>query len=121
MRVAICGSCAQETDQVSSWISQYCQAFGCAVEPCPIRTPEQLRQDTRSFYAAFIGFGDSTGFLAARELRDRDRDCRIVLIDDTSRYAIRGYRIHVTDFIVRPLEARHIVHSMDLILRRGAY
>ena len=82
--------------------------------------PSKHHSSSGSFYAAFIGFGDSAGFLAARELRDRDRQCRIVLIDDTSRYAIRGHRIHATYFIVRPLEAWHIVHSMELILGRRA-
>jgi len=120
MRLAVCGGSAGETERICSWISQYCQTCGCPVELCPIQTPKQLRQDTRSFYAAFIGFGDSTGFLAARELRDRDRQCRIVLIDDTSRYAIRGHRIHATYFIVRPLEAWQIVHSMELIMGRRA-
>lgn len=121
MRLAVCGCCAGETEQICGWISRYCQVCGCPVELCRICTPQQLRQDTRSFYAAFIGFGDSTGFLAARELRDRDRQCRIILIDDTNRYTIRGHRIHATYFIIRPLEARHIMHSMDLIMGRRAY
>ena len=121
MRVAVCGGCAGEVEQICSWVSQYCQVCGCPVELCPIGTVKQLRQDTRSFYAAFIGFGDSAGFLAARELRDRGRQCRIVLIDDTSRYVIRGHRIHATYFIVRPLEMWHIVRSMDLIMGRRAY
>jgi hypothetical protein len=36
------------------------------------------------------------------------------LIDDTPEYAIRGVRIHCTDFILRPVEFRHVVRSMRL-------
>ena len=119
MHLAVCGNCAQETEQICSWITQYCQASGCAVGLWPVRTPEQLRQECVS--AAFIGFDDTTAFLAARELRDRDRNCRIIIINDTSRYAIRCHRIHALYFIVRPLKTWHIVRSMELILGRRAY
>lgn len=116
MRIAVCGSCAWEAERICGWIDQYCHACGCLAELCRHQTPEQLRQDQRGFFAAFIGFGGETGFRTARELRDRDRQCRIVILDDTSRYAVQGHRIHATYFIVRPLEAWHITRSLDLIL-----
>ena len=50
-------------------------------------------------------------------LRERDPDCKIILVDDTQEFAVRGMRLHCTDFILRPVEFRHIVRSMNLALR----
>ena len=44
-------------------------------------------------------------------------DIEIILVDDTQEYAVRGMRLHCTDFILRPVEFRHIVRSMNLALR----
>lgn len=67
---------------------------------------------------AYIGFGSSTGFLAARALQERDRACRIILMDDTTQYAIQGLHLHFADFILRPVEFRHVARSMRLALER---
>ena len=57
------------------------------------------------------------GELNARQLRERDPACKIILVDDTQEFAIRSMRLHCTDFILRPVEFRHIVRSMNLALR----
>lgn len=116
MRLAVCGG-AYENEQIRSWISQYCRACRLPAEIECILSPKELasRAAPGVFQAAFIGFGDSAGFLAARALREADRRCQIVLIDDTDRYAIQSLRIHAANFVVRPLQARHIVRSMELI------
>lgn len=116
MRLAVCGD-AHENERVRGWIEQYCRTCRLPAEIVCILSPEELAGRARPgvFQAVFIGFGDSAGFLAARALRDRDRRCQIVLIDDTDRYAIQSLRIHAANFIVRPVQARHIVRSMELI------
>ena len=82
-------------------------------------TPQQLsRQMPGAIQIAYIGFGSSAGFLAARALRERDRACRIILIDDTTQYAIQGLHLHFADFILRPVEFRHVTRSMRLALER---
>ena len=40
---------------------------------------------------------------------------RVVLLDDTDRYAIRGLRIHLTDYLVRPLEEQQFRSAMERI------
>ena len=52
-----------------------------------------------------------------RQLRERDSNCKIILVDDTQEFAVQGMRLHCTDFILRPVEFRHIVRSMNLALR----
>ena len=62
-----------------------------------------------------IAVGGVAGFLEARRARELDRECRIVVIDDTERYAIQCYRFHVADFLIRPISAARIFKSMDRI------
>ena len=54
--------------------------------------------------------------MRARRLREEDRNCRVILLDDTDRYAIRGLRIHLTDFVVRPLEEQRFRSAADRML-----
>ena len=69
------------------------------------------------FAGAVVGYGDVKGFLCARRVRDEDPNCRVILLDDTDRYAIRGLRIHLTDYLVRPLEeARFRAAAMRLFV-----
>ncbi|MBE7004302.1 MAG: hypothetical protein E7425_08480 [Ruminococcaceae bacterium] len=68
------------------------------------------------FRGAVVGFGDVKGFLCARRVREEDSGCRVILLDDTDRYAIRGMRIHLTDFLVRPLEEERFRAAVDRLL-----
>ena len=45
-----------------------------------------------------------------------DSACRVILLDDTDRYAIRGLRIHLTDYLVRPLEEYRLRSAVDHLL-----
>ena len=42
----------------------------------------------------------------------------IILMDDTTQYAIQGLHLHFADFILRPVEFRHVARSMRLALER---
>ena len=63
----------------------------------------------------FLGFGGPVGLRVAQQLRSRDHRCRIILVDDTMEYARHGMRLHCTNFVLRPVEFRHIVQSMHLV------
>ena len=69
------------------------------------------------FDIVYLCTGGNAGFYQARQLRERDSQCKIILVDDTQAFAVGGMRLHCTDFILRPVEFRHIVRSMNLALR----
>lgn len=46
-------------------------------------------------------------------IREFDKDCIIVLIADSPEYAILGYLVHAFDYIVKPLEKRRIVKTIQ--------
>ncbi len=105
MRFAICCPDADERRRISSLIGEYAASLHTTVRTEEYRSEELLWQDFApgAFRGVVVGCGDVKGFLCARRLREEDGACRVILIDDTERYAIRGLRIHLSDFLVRPL------------------
>ena len=63
-----------------------------------------------------LGQEDTAGFLAARRVRELDRACKILMICDTARYALQSVRLHVTDFILRPVSRPRLERGLDLLL-----
>lgn len=120
MRIAVCGNSPGDAERMRGWIEQYCNLYAVPAVLCCFHRPEAFAGGGERFDAVFMGFGGPAGFLQARALRERDADCRIVLVDDTGDFAVQGMRLHCTDLIIRPVEFRHIVRSMRLVTRRGA-
>lgn len=117
MRIAICENSAAAAQKLCGWVEQYCRLYQVpAVLEC-FSSSAAFSDCGGQFAIAFLGTGGSAGFYQARQLRERDPACKIILMDDTQEFAIRGMRLHCTDFILRPVEFRHIVRSMNLALR----
>lgn len=119
VRVALCDNSVSSAEQIQNWISRYCELYGYSASFRTFLSPDSFFTSKETFEAVFFGFGGGTGFLAARALRERDRNCKIILIDDTPEYAIRSVRLHCSDFILRPVDFRKIVRSMQLAGRQS--
>ena len=117
MNLAVCENSAAAAEQLRVWIEQYCRLYHVpAVLECFLSGTAFSAWGGR-FDIVYLCCGGSTGFYQARQLRERDPECKIILVDDTQEYAIQGMRLHCTDFILRPVEFRHVVRSMNLALR----
>lgn len=114
MRIAVCENSLAAAQRLQRWIEEYCLLYQIPAQFQHFLAPDAFSAWEGRFDLVFLGFGGSTGFLQARSLRERDRSCKIVLVDDTQQYAVQGVRIHCTDFILRPVEFRHVVRSMRL-------
>ena len=118
MYIAVCENSTTAAERLRGWIEQYCRLYHVpAVLEC-FPSAAAFSACGRRFDIVYLCSGGSTGFYQARQLRERDPDCRIILVDDTQAFAVQGMRLHCTDFILRPLEFRHVVRSMDLALGR---
>ena len=106
MRFAVCCSDAKELRHVCSFIEEYAAGIHRNAVVEGFRSEESFWRafEPGVFRGAVVGYGDVKGFLCARRLREEDSGCRVVLLDDTERYAIRGLRIHLSGFLLRPLE-----------------
>jgi hypothetical protein len=117
MRVAVLEPLAAESRTLNDWIAQYSQRRSVPIELFMASGREEFRMLFRPncFRGVIIAAGGVEGFLEARRVRELDRECRLVVIDDSERYAIQCYRIHAVDFLIRPLNANRIFRSLDRI------
>lgn len=117
MRIAVCDNHAAAAEQISAWVRQFGSLYGLDLHEVSCFTdPEHFDRQEIDYDVAFLGFGGSTGLRAAQRLRSRDPKCRIIMVDDTMEYARHGMRLHCTNFVLRPVEFRHIVQSMQLVM-----
>ena len=117
MQIAVCCPSAEETRRVCRIIEETANAAHTGAQTVEFRSEDALWSafTPGKFRGAVVGYGDVKGFLCARRLREEDKACRVVLLDDTDRYAIRSLRIHLTDYLVRPLEEQQFRSAMERI------
>lgn len=117
MNIAVCENSAAAAEQMRIWIEQYCRLYHVpAVLQC-FCSSAAFAVHKHPFDIVYLCTGGSAGFYQARQLRERDANCKIILVDDTQEFAVASMRLHCTDFILRPVQFRHIVRSMSLALR----
>ena len=105
MQIAVCCSEENELRRVCSVVAEL--AAGAHMDASAVAFPSEDALwrvfQPGLFQGAVVGYGDAQGFLCARRVREEDGACRVILLDDTERYAIRGLRIHLSDFLLRPV------------------
>ncbi len=120
MRFAVCGGSPNETRELCDWIGRCCAQEGLAAECLPFKNLEEFWAAfwPGRFQTVFVGAGGAQGFLTARRLREEDRACQVVLIDDSERYIMHSYRIHTAGFVVRPLSRGRVEQCVRRLLCR---
>ena len=118
MQVAVCCPETREALWICHMIEERAAETHRSADTVSFPTENALWQafSPGRFRGAVVGYGDVRGFLCARRMREEDSACRVVLLDDTDRYAIRGLRIHLADCMVRPLEERRFRAAIDHII-----
>ena len=53
-------------------------------------------------------------FAFGRRLRELDQKVPLIFLTDTSQYAVMGVRLHLTDYVVKPAEFKHLVRALKL-------
>ena len=117
MRVAILEPFREESCNLRDWIADYSKRRAVPVELVWASGQEEFRRkfSPGRFRGAVIACGGVAGFMEVRRAREQDRDCRLVVIDDSPQYAIHCHRLHVADFLIRPVSSARIFLSMDRI------
>ncbi len=117
MKLAVCGASSSEKEQLCGWIMQYCRLYRLPVDIVCVDSREKLKAyPPGTFQIVFTAFGGAGGFLTARALREQDRNCRIVLVDDDARFAVQGVQMHFSNLLVRPIRFPAVAESMRLAL-----
>lgn len=116
MRIAICERNQIQRDQLCSWVWQICGLYGFEPELALYTTARELLDALRlrRFDIILLSADGPEGFLAVRQLRERDQGVRIIFVTDTNRYTVMGVRLHLSDYVVKPLEFQQISRSLRL-------
>ncbi len=56
------------------------------------------------------------GMTACEKLRERDKNVQIVFVTNMAQYAIKGYKVHALDFLVKPVDYFDIQLVMEKII-----
>ncbi len=118
MRFAICSSDENEIGRISSLFRECTAKARSGATALAFRSEDAFFEVFRPGYfrGVVAGYGDVRGFLFARRVREEDSGCRVILLDDTERYAIRGLRIHLSDYLVRPLNEDRLREALERML-----
>ena len=118
MQIAVCSSDENEIGRICSLLGECSVAVGSQATAAVFRSEDLFWNAFRpgSFYGVVVCYGDVRGFLLARRVREEDSGCRVVLLDDTDRYAIRGLRIHLNDFLIRPAGSDRLREALKTLL-----
>lgn len=52
-------------------------------------------------------------FALPAKIRNRDKDCVIIFIAESTAYALWGYSVHAFDYWVKPLDKKYILRSIE--------
>lgn len=117
MQIAVCCPSTEEAGRLCRIIDEQAAVTHKNAEAVAFSSEDALWRafEPGRFSGAVVGYGDVKGFLCARRVREEDSNCRVILLDDTDRYAIRGLRIHLTDYLVRPLEETRFRAAVERI------
>ncbi len=118
MQIAVCCSDEAELRRIALAVEALSAETGRSAAVAAFPTEGALWREFRPgrFRGAVVGYGDVKGFLCARRIREEDKACRVVLLDDTERFAIRGLRIHLSGFLLRPLEEERLRTAVRRLL-----
>ncbi len=116
MRIGVCGPAGSARAQLICWMEQYCEVYGCKPVIAPYTCVQELlsAMSLLRFDLVFLSLDGPEGFLSARKLREKSPEVKLVLLTDTPRYAVMGVRIHLTDYIVKPAQFKHVVRALKL-------
>ncbi len=116
VRIGICEENQAAREQLRYWILQVCELYGIEPELAAYAGENTLldAMRLRRFDLIFLSRDGPAGFLSVRQLREKDPKVKLVFLTDTTQYAVMGVRLHLTDYIVKPAEFKHMVRALKL-------
>lgn len=113
--------------QLQSYLKKYTNDFGEDFVISEFSIPEALLTNYKANYDIVfmdIDMPGMNGLQAAKRLREIDEKVVLIFVTNLAQYAIKGYEVAATDFVVKPLEypkfETKITRAIKLTEDRGA-
>ncbi len=106
MRVAIVDDESRERDTLRQYLSQYEAECAAGLEAVVFSSGDELLSGYCRVYDILlldIEMQGTNGMDTARKIRQQDADVVILFITNIAQYAISGYEVAATDYILKPI------------------
>ena len=105
MRIAICEDNADDSAELCGYIDEYLAKNGCCGYVSTFSSGEALLNAFPGFQIVFLDIylPGLSGIETARHIREIDRDCIIVFITNSPHFALDGFQVHASGYVVKPL------------------
>lgn len=79
--------------------------------------------DTITFQIVFmdIYLTDMTGIEAASVLRQKDKDCKLIILTSSDEFLYQGYQVHACHYLLKPATDRDFLEAMERCMLKPAY
>lgn len=109
MRIAIVEDNARDRDRIADLTRQILGEMGAVCQITAFADGDELLESYSADWDLIfldIEMARLDGMTAAEKIRRLDQDVLIVFITNMAQYAIKGYSVHVLDFLLKPVNVR---------------
>jgi len=123
-RVAICDDNITEGRHVLELARQVLRQRDLEADFAVFADPDELLADIRTKNRRYdlllldMLFADTNGIRLAETLRDNGERGAIIYTTSSRDYAIDGYRVQASDYLLKPIELNALAASINRVLRR---
>lgn len=122
MRIAIVDDIAQERALLRARLDEALMKHGVQAEIVEFERGEAFLQaaSQQPFAVVFLDIfmGGTNGVEIAKQLREFDKDCMIAFSTTSTDYALEGFRVRATQYLVKPYTQKDIDDLLGEILPR---
>ena len=109
VNIAICDDAIEELDGFSKQVTKYMKEFYSAFKLYNFTDGQDLVESMSSikivydivFLDIFMKF--TNGINVAKEIRNYDKECKIIFITSSKEYAIESYEVNAFNYILKPI------------------
>lgn len=122
IRIAICDDDAKELEEAYLLVQKYCmshteQDISVQKFDIPARLMESIEEHGRyDIYILDIVMPEMNGIELGAEIREKDNECKIILLTISTEYGVDSYSIAANDYILKPVREKLLYSSIDKAL-----
>ena len=119
-QIAVVEDSKQDTDLLIGFLKQYQQEHSLSFSVTWYQSAETFLEDFQGQYDILfmdIRMGGMDGMEAAHRLREKDESVVLVFLTSLAQYAVQGYEVDATDYILKPINYPALQLKMRRILR----